>query len=154
MIKENNSATSDRELYITKVLNAPRALVYKVWTEPEHIAMWWGPNGFTTTIHEMDLKPGGAWNLTMHGPDGTDYKNKSVFVEVVKPERIVFDHISSPKFRASVLFEEEGNKTRIHWRMLFETAESLENVVKVYHADEGQKQNVIRLEEYLTKQLS
>ena len=75
---EKNS-TKDRELLLTRVLNAPIELVWEVWTNPKHIAQWWGPNGFTNTITTMDMHPGGEWDLVMHGPDGTDYKNKSVF---------------------------------------------------------------------------
>src|SRR5678816_2044021 len=78
MQHEENS-TKDRELLLTRLLNAPIDLVWEVWTKPEHIAQWWGPNGFTNTITTMDVHPGGEWDLIMHGPDGIDYKNKSVF---------------------------------------------------------------------------
>ena len=93
MQNEKTKLTADRELTITRLLNAPIKLVWKVWTEPEHIAKWWGPTGFTNTISKMDVKPGGEWDLIMHGPDGTDFKNKSIFREVVKNERIVFEHV-------------------------------------------------------------
>src|SRR5687768_17075927 len=96
----------DKELVVTRLINAPRDIVFKVWTDPEHIKHWWGPDGFTSTIYEMDVRPGGVWNYVMHGPDGTDYKNKSVFVEVTEPERIVFDHVSAPKFLTTVTFSE------------------------------------------------
>ena len=77
---------ADREIVITRVFDAPRELVWEAWTNPEHVVQWWGPRGFTTTIHEMDVRPGGVWHQTMHGPDGADYPNKSIFVEVVKPK--------------------------------------------------------------------
>ena len=64
--------TSDREIAITRLFNAPRELLWKVWTEPKHIAQWWGPKGFTNTIHKMEVKPGGRWDFIMHGPDGVD----------------------------------------------------------------------------------
>src|SRR6266496_3604765 len=102
--KKSNS-TADRELFISRLLNAPRELVWEVWTNPEHIANWWGPEGFSNTINTMDVKPGGEWNLVMHGPDGTDYKNKSIFKEVEEPERIVYEHVSGPKFLATITFE-------------------------------------------------
>ena len=146
-----NNNTAGRELVISRLLNAPVELVWKMWTDPEHIARWWGPNGFTNTIHEMDLKPGGEWNLTMHGPDGTDYKNKSVFAEIVKHERIVYDHISGPKFRATITFHPKGQQTEIRWQMLFETAELLERTVREFGAAEGLKQNTERLAAYLEK---
>ena len=82
--------SADREIIATRVFDAPRELVFKMWTDPKHVGRWWGPRGFTTTIHEMDVKPGGIWRLTMHGPDGRDYKNKVVFLEVEEPERLVY----------------------------------------------------------------
>jgi uncharacterized protein YndB with AHSA1/START domain len=148
---ETATATSNRELTISRVLNAPRKLVWKVWTEPDHIKNWWGPNGFTNTIFKMNVQPGGEWDFIMHGPDGTDYKNKSIYKEIVKHERIVYEHISGPKFLATVTFEEEGEKTLLKIRMLFETAEERENVVKVFKADVGLKQNIYKLEGYLKK---
>jgi len=153
--QQNNhkSDTSDRELVISRILNAPRELVWKVWTEPEHIAKWWGPNGFTNTIIEMDVRTGGKWLHTMHGPDGTDYPNEAVFTEVIKPERLVYVH-AAPKFTATVTFEEQYNKTKITMSMVFETAEIRNLVVKEYGALEGQKQNINRLEEYLSGMLT
>jgi uncharacterized protein YndB with AHSA1/START domain len=147
----NNSNTADRELIITRTLNAPRELVWEVFTNPEHIKNWWGPNGFTNTINIMEVKPGGVWDLVMHGPDGTNYKNKSIFKEVVKPLRIVYEHVSAPKFTATITFEADGNKTFLTWWMLFETAAEFHQVVKVFKADEGLKQNIERLEAYLQK---
>jgi uncharacterized protein YndB with AHSA1/START domain len=148
---EKNNDTSDRELVISRLLNAPRELVWKVWTEPEHIKNWWGPNGFTNTIYKMDVKSGGVWDFIMHGPDGVDYKNKSTFLEIVKPEKIVFEHLS-PKFTTTVTFDEQGGKTLLTWRMLFGTAEELQKIVQVFKADIGLKQNVDKLEVYLTRQ--
>jgi len=146
---EIKNDTSDRELIITRLLNAPRELVWDVFTTPEHIKNWWGPNGFTNTIDKMDVKPGGEWEFVMHGPDGTDYKNKSIYKEIVRPERIVFEHVSGPKFIATITFTAEGNKTHLKWHMLFESAEQFQQVVKTFKADEGLKQNIVKLEEYL-----
>lgn len=143
----------NRELTITRLLDAPRELVWEVWTNPEHIKNWWGPNEFTNSIETMDMKPGGFWVFVMHGPDGTDYKNKSRFTEVVKPERIVFEHLTGPKFTTTVTFNVEGNKTLLIWNMVFETPEELERTIKTFKADEGLKQNVTRLEQYLAKHL-
>jgi uncharacterized protein YndB with AHSA1/START domain len=142
--------TTNRELSITRTLNAPIELVWKVWTEPEHIAKWWGPTGFTNTIYKMEVKPGGIWDFTMHGPDGTDFKNQNMYVEVVKYEKLIFDHISAPKFRFSVNFTPQGNKTLLEWKSTFESAEELKKVIEVFKADEGMKQNVDKLEAYLT----
>src|SRR4029079_12281399 len=96
--------TSDREMVISRVVDAPRELVWKVWTEPQNVAQWWGPNGFSTTIEVMDVRPGGEWKHTMHGPDGVDYPNHSRFVEVVKPERIVMEHGGNLKDGSAVSF--------------------------------------------------
>lgn len=85
--KAANKKTPD----LTRVFDAPREVVFKVWTDPKHVAEWWGPRGFQTTIHEMDVRPGGRWRYAMRGPDGNDYPFDGVFVEVVKPERLVFD---------------------------------------------------------------
>ena len=148
MLSEKNN-TADRELIITRELNAPIELVWEVWTDPEHLAQWWGPEGFTNTISKMDMKPGGEWDLVMHGPDGTDYKNKSVFREIVKYKKIVYDHVSGPRFIATISFEERGNKTFLHWHMLFETKEQFIQTVKTFKADIGLKQNVQKLELYL-----
>ncbi|HWZ21753.1 MAG TPA: SRPBCC family protein [Cytophagaceae bacterium] len=144
------NTTTDRELTISRLLNAPRELVWEAWTNPEHIKNWWGPDGFTNTIETMDVKPGGIWEFVMHGPDGTDFKNKSIYKEVVKPERIVFEHIN-PNFVATIRFTAEGEKTMIHWNMLFETKEQFEKVVKTFKADEGLKQNIVKLDTYLLK---
>jgi uncharacterized protein YndB with AHSA1/START domain len=120
-----------------------------MWTDPKHIVNWWGPNGFTNTINTMDMKPGGEWDLVMHGQDGTDYKNKSVFKEIIPFKKIVYEHVSYPKFTATIEFEEQGDKTFISWHMLFETAEQFVQVVKTFKADEGLKQNLEKLEGYL-----
>ena len=148
---EKSHGTADRELVIRRILNAPRELVYKVWTDPVHVAKWWGPNGFTTTIQLMNVQPGGEWNLVMHGPDGTDYKNKSVYVEVVKNELLVIDHISGPTFRMTVTFAEHGDKTLLCIQMLFDTPQQLDMIQKEFRAGEGLVQNVDKLEAYLAK---
>lgn len=152
---ERKNETADRELKFSRVFNAPRSLVWKVWTEPQHIAQWWGPNGFTNTIHKMEVKVGGSWDFIMHGPDGTDYPNKIVFTEIVKPELLRFDHGSDNpddpvRFKVTVNFIElEAKKTEIRMQMVFLTKEALDIVVKKHGAIEGNKQTMNRLEEYL-----
>lgn len=151
----NVSDTADREIVISRLLDAPRELVWKVWTEPEHVAKWWGPNGFSTTIEEMDVRPGGVWRQTLHGPDGTHYPNKSVFIEVVKPQRIVFKHGGSKEgaqgvtFTATWTFEAVGNQTRVTMRSIFPTAADRDRVVREFGAVEGGKQTLSRLADYL-----
>ena len=142
------SNTKDRELLITRTLNAPVELVWEAFTNPEHVANWWGPNGFTNTIFSMDLRPGGLWELVMHGPDGTDYKNKSIYKEIVVNKRIVFNHFN-PDFTTTIEFEEQGEQTHLRWHMLFDSAEEFIQVVKTFKADEGLKQNIEKLIVYL-----
>jgi len=146
-MEQNN--TADRELRISRLLDAPIELVWEVWTNPEHLKNWWGPTGFTNTISKMDITPNGEWDLVMHGPDGTDYKNKSVFREIVKHEKIVYEHVSGPKFLATILFEKKNDKTFLHWHMLFNTKEEFIQTVKTFKADEGLKQNLEKLNIYL-----
>jgi len=145
--------TAKRELRITKLLNAPIDLVWEVWTKPEHIANWWGPNGFTNTIHQMDMREGGEWKLTMHGPDGTNYANRSVFREIVPQQKIVFEHFN-PHFITTVIFESKGEKTFLDWTGLFDSAEMLQTVIKAHKADEGLKQNIEKLELYLKQKMN
>jgi len=137
------SSTSDREIVTTRVFDAPREVVFQAWTDPDRLAQWWGPKDFTNTFQEFDMKPGGTWRFVMHGPDGVDYKNESVFVEVVRPERIVFQHVSGPRFQLTASFAEQAGKTRLTWRMLFESAAECDRV-KTF-AVEANEQNLDRL---------
>jgi uncharacterized protein YndB with AHSA1/START domain len=134
---------ADREIVTSRVLDAPRERVFAAWTDPGRLARWWGPSGFTNTFHEIDIRPGGRWRFVMHGPDGADYKNESVFIEVAKPDRIVLDHVSGPRFRLTATFVEHAERTLLTWRMVFETA-ALCAKVKVY-AVPANEQNLDRL---------
>ena len=149
MQNEKNNNAGNRELSISRVVNAPRELVWKVWTSPEHIKHWWGPSGFTNTISKMEVKPGGEWEFIMHGPDGTDYKNKHIYKEIIKPEKLVLEHVTGPKFVMTVTFEDQGKKTLVNIHSLFESAEQLAEVIKVFKADVGMRQNVDRMETYV-----
>lgn len=149
---KNDSPYAGRELFITRLLAAPQELVWQVFTDPAHISNWWGPDGFSTTIQTMDVVPGGEWKLVMHGPDGRDYKNLSIYTTVIPFEKLVYEHVSVPKFTATIEFLQEGNQTRLNWHMLFDSVESLEQVVKVFKADIGLEQNGDKLRAYLVKQ--
>jgi uncharacterized protein YndB with AHSA1/START domain len=147
------SATADREMVITRVINAPRVLVFEAWTKPEHIGNWWGPRGFTTTTHSMDVRPGGEWRFIMHGPDGTDYKNRIVYLEVVEPERLVYNHFGEEgneeeKFQTTVTFLERGATTEVVMRAL-PTAAAREFVAEKHGVIEGAKQTLERLAEFV-----
>jgi uncharacterized protein YndB with AHSA1/START domain len=143
--------TAGREIVATRVFDAPRELVFKMWTKPEHVAQWWGPRGFTVTIHEMDVRPNGVWRFVMHGPDGVDYQNKIVYLEIVEPERIVYDRVSGPRFQSTATFEDLGGKTRLTVRMVFESAAFRDQVASEFGAVEGLNQTLDRLGERLAK---
>ena len=151
-----SSETADREIVVTRLLDAPRELVFEAWTDPLHVAQWWGPNGFTNTIQEMDVRPGGVWRLIMHGPDGVDYPNRIDYIEVVRPSRLVYNHSGPeedehPQFHVTVTFEEEDGKTRLTMRSVFPTAAERDHVIKEYGALEGANQTMGRLAEYLER---
>jgi uncharacterized protein YndB with AHSA1/START domain len=140
------------DLVITRVLDAPRELVFAVWTDPERVPRWWGPRGFSTTIHEMDVRPGGVWRFIMHGPDGIDYKNKVVFHEVVKPERLVYSHgedeDGAETFHVTATFADQDGKTHLTLRALFATREERDRHLD-FGAIEGGNQTLDRLAEHL-----
>jgi uncharacterized protein YndB with AHSA1/START domain len=149
-----DAETAQRELVITRVFDAPRELVFKLWTDPKHVAQWWGPKGFTLTVHEMDVRPGGVWRFIMHGPDGVDYKNRIIFSEVVKPERLVYSHSGdeeddSGEFQGTVTFDDLGGKTRLTLRMLFATAAERDKNVVEFGAIEGGNQTLDRFQDFL-----
>ena len=148
------SSTADREIVVTRLIEAPRELVFEAWTDPKHVDKWWGPRGFTTTTHEMDVRPGGEWRLTMHGPDGRDYKNHIVFDEIVKPERLVYRHVPEAgtepvSFQTTVTFVAQGDHTLLTMRGLFASAKARADVVEKYGALEGAHQTIARLAEYV-----
>lgn len=138
-----------REIVTTRVFDAPRDLVFEAWSDPEQLKHWWGPHGFTNTFHLFEFKPGGLWRYIMHGPDGSEYQNESRFVEIVEPERIVLDHLSFPQFRLTALFEELGDRTKLTFRQLFETA-AVHTQIK-YRAVPGNEDNLDRLATFLAE---
>ena len=121
----------DREIVITRTFDAPRALVFKVWTDPKHISQWWGPTGFTAPVCEMDLRVGGVFAVYLLGPDGVTYPAKGIFREIVEPERIVFEGTSEdgpacgsglpPRSTITVTFEEQEGKTLLTMRTVLES---------------------------------
>ena len=137
------TANADREMIAVRMLDAPRALVWKAWTDPDILKQWWGPNGFTNTFHEFDLRPGGDWRFVMHGPDGKNYDNHNVFVEISPQSRIVMDHIVDPLFRITATFEDLGDKTRLTFSGLFESVAMFDSV-KAF-AIPGNRQTLDRL---------
>jgi uncharacterized protein YndB with AHSA1/START domain len=152
-----NSLDLDRDprsIIGTRVFDAPRDLVFAAFTDPKHLAQWWGPNGFTTTTYSFDLRPGGVWRFVMHGPDGRDYQNRITFDEIVRPERIVYRHgggddVEPVQFRQTILFEDIDGKTRLTWRGDFPSAAERDRVIKEYGAGKGLVQTMARLAEFV-----
>lgn len=110
-----------REIVSTRVLTAPREAVYRAFSDPSRLAQWWGPKGFTSNMREFDLRPGGSWRFTMHGPDGAAYEMDKQFVEVLPRECIVVRHFQqSHDFLLTMTFAERGDRTELTWRLRFD----------------------------------
>lgn len=140
------------EIYITREYNAPVDVVWRAWTDPVQAAQWWGPRGFTLTTHSKELRPGGIWHYTMHGPDGTDYPNKALYHEVEEFKKLVYDHggndEQAPLFRVTVYFSETDGKTTMDMAMTLPTAEEAA-ATRQFVKDAGGNATWDRLAEYL-----
>ncbi|HET8918676.1 MAG TPA: SRPBCC family protein [Xanthobacteraceae bacterium] len=159
--KEKVAATSGvdldgdpRAIVGTREFDAPRALVFSAWTDPKHLAQWWGPHGFTTTTYSFDFRPGGIWRFVMHGPDGRDYQIRITFEAIVPPELIVYRHgggddVEPVQFRTTVMLEDLGGRTRVTWRGEFPSAVERNRVIKEYGADKGLEQCMARLADFV-----
>lgn len=143
-------AAEDRKIRTVRTIGFPIEMVWKVWTEPEHLIHWWGPKGFTSLIHVMELKEGGEWRLTLRGPDGTEFPNRSIFKEIDPLRTMIIEHFN-PHFLTTVVFASGHGATTVDWTLLFDTAEMRETVAKAHNAEEGQRQNLDRLESYLSE---
>jgi uncharacterized protein YndB with AHSA1/START domain len=142
----------------TRHFDAPRALVWKAWTDPKHVGQWWGPTGFSVTTHAISVKPGGVWDFVMHGPDGRDYDNKITFHEVVAPERLVYSHGEpgdTDLFHVTVTFDAVApDKTRLVMHSRFPSVAARDQVARDFGAVEGGEQHLGRLETYLKEQMA
>ncbi|MEO5667115.1 MAG: SRPBCC family protein [Bdellovibrionota bacterium] len=143
------------EIQITRIYDAPIKAVWNAWTDPKQVAQWWGPRGFTLTTHSKDLRVGGSWIYTMHGPDGTDYENNTKYYEVEKYSRLVYDHGANdtqpPLFRVTVDFSEFNGKTKMDMTMALATAEAATETKK-FIKKAGGNATWDRLAEYLGKE--
>ena len=133
----------DRMLATSRLIDAPRQRVWDAFGHPAQLAKWWGPNGFTNTFQEFDFRPGGRWRFVMHGPDGANFPNESVFVEITPPERVIFRHESCPHFELTITFVDQGDKTLVGWRQVFDTAAERERIAKL--AVPANEENLDRL---------
>jgi uncharacterized protein YndB with AHSA1/START domain len=146
------------EIRITRIYEAPVALVWDAWTDLAQVAQWWGPRGFTITTSSKDLRPGGTWVYTMHGPDGKDWPNFTRYHVVEKHTRLVYDHGASsadtkPMFHVTVDFRDLGGKTELDMRMTLATAEEANQTRAIIKAHGGNS-TWDRLAEYLEKETS
>ncbi|HTH95431.1 MAG TPA: SRPBCC family protein [Rhodocyclaceae bacterium] len=157
MDAKNSESSTDldaRTLRFERLLNAPREKVWRAWTDPAHVGNWWGPDGFTTTTREIDVRTGGHWRFVMHGPDGRDYLNLIRFIEVAKPERLVYTHAGEGdtadiSFHTSIEFIEQQGQTRLTMKMVFPDVTALKRVLEEHGAEEGANQHLGRLALYL-----
>jgi uncharacterized protein YndB with AHSA1/START domain len=137
----------DREIVIECVFHAARNLVWAAWSEPEHLAHWWGPDGFSTSFEAFEFREGGDWRFVMHGPDNMEFPNHNIFVEIGEPERLVIDHVEPPGFKITATFEAHGSQTRLTFRQTFESSDIFESV-KPY-AVPGGRQTIEKLARYI-----
>jgi uncharacterized protein YndB with AHSA1/START domain len=147
------TGTAERQIVLLHLYEFPRERMFEAWTSPEHLARWWGPSGFTTTTDAFDLRPGGAWRFTMHGPDGVDYPNLIVFDEIDPPALLSYEHSGQPdddpRFHVTVTFDDFLGMTVLTSRMVFANADARDLVVDKYGAIEGGNQTMDRLGVYL-----
>ena len=148
------SATAEREIVISRIIDAPPELVFEAFTDVRHLSRWWGPDGFATTTRAFAFRVGGAWEFVMHGPDGTDYQEWIAWTEIVAPQRIALLHgefRDDPNAFESVLtFAPEGGATRIEMRTLFPSKAARDVAVEKYRAVEGGRQTLGKLAAYVT----
>jgi uncharacterized protein YndB with AHSA1/START domain len=154
---KNKGKNRSNKIEINRIYDAPVKAVWDAWTDVKQVAQWWGPRGFTITTHSKDLKPGGHWHYTMHGPDGTDYENKTLYHEVEKHSRLVYDHGGSddrpPLFRVTATFTDVKGKTKLYMAMELATPEAAEETRK-FIKKAGGNATWDRLAEYLEKESS
>jgi uncharacterized protein YndB with AHSA1/START domain len=150
-VKTAAGAAAGREVVITRVLDAPRRLVFETWSNPEHLAHWWGPKDFTLPGCELDFRPGGAYRFVMRGPDGLDYPFHGVYREIVEQERIVFtaiiDNAPGNELVTTVTFAEHGGKTRLT------VAQTVPTEPYARGQKQGWTESLARLAEYVARDM-
>lgn len=152
MTTEIINASPDCEIVTSRVLNHAREIVYRAWSEPEHLKIWWGPNGFTNTFNEFNFTVGGKWSFIMHGPDKGNYPNECEFIKIEKPTLIAWKRHSKPLFQVVATFEEiDTEKTKVVFKQIFNTAEEC-NKIKKFVIDKNEE-NFDRLEVELQKMI-
>lgn len=155
--EQSEHSTADREIVLSRRIDAPRERVFEAFTEVRHLSRWWGPSGFTTTTQSFEFRVGGEWIFVMHGPDGTDYREWITWTEILAPAKIALLHgevRDDPNAFVSVLtFEVEGAATRVEMRTVFPTKEQRDKAVEEYHAAEAGMETLGKLAAYVTELL-
>jgi uncharacterized protein YndB with AHSA1/START domain len=149
------TATADREIVVSRVIEAPPELVFEAFTQVRHLSRWWGPEGFSTTTRAFEFRVGGEWDFVMHGPDGTDYQEWISWTQIEPPERIALRHGryrgDPDAFESVVTLASDGAATRIEMHTVFPTQELRDEAVEKYHAIEGGQQTLSHLAAYVTE---
>ena len=145
--------TADREIVVKRIFDAPREAVYDAFFDHANISKWWGPHGFSTTTHSSDVRVGGVWSFTMHGPDGTDYPNRVVYTKLDRPNGFAHDHGKSEAephlfYAFATLVDLGGGKTELTWRMVLDTPEARDAMI-AFGAVQGAEQTLSRLADLL-----
>lgn len=151
------SATADREIVISRMIDAPRELVFEAFTDVRHLSQWWGPKGFTTTTRSCDFRIGGEWDFVMHGPDGTDYSEWITWTQIVEPVRIAMLHgeyRGDPSaFESVITFEPDGEGTQIEMLTVFPTTELRDEAIQKHGAIEAGLQTLGNLADYVAERV-
>jgi uncharacterized protein YndB with AHSA1/START domain len=126
----------------TRVIQAPVEAVFQAISNPARLARWWGPDGFTNTIHEFNFTQGGEWNFTMHGPDGSSYQNQAVFSDIIPNASVVIKHVSQPHFTLSISLKSSSIGTLVTWVQEFEDPSMAANMRHI--VEPANEQNLAR----------
>jgi uncharacterized protein YndB with AHSA1/START domain len=152
MTTEIITTTPECEIISSRIFNVKKELLFRAWSEPDHLKNWWGPAGFTNTFTEFDFRVGGKWTFIMHGPDKGNYANACEFIKIDAPSLIAWKRFSKPIFQVVAEFEElSDDKTKLVFKMLFGSAEECRKV-KTFAVDKNEE-NFDRLENELTKMI-
>lgn len=148
-MKLPESINPDCEIVTTRIINVPRTVVFKAWSDPEHLKNWWGPSGFTNTFHEFDFREGGKWDFTMHGPEKGNYINSCEFTAIEIPSLIAWKRYSQPLFRVVATFEEiNTGSTKVTFSQIFDTPKEC-NKIRPFVEDKNEE-NMDRLEKEIS----
>ena len=143
----SNLNNPDAIVRTERLLSATLRDVFAAFEQPDRLAQWWGPNGFRNTFEQFEFKSGGRWNFVMHGPNGVNYPNVSVFREITRDTKIVIEHVSQPHFTLTVTLTARGDNTDLVWEQAFENAEVAERMRPL--CEPANEQNLDRLEAIL-----